>query len=99
VITRLAFVLWVLSVLFSSARGATPEEGAAHPNAGKLLISFVPSAEGQRMLRDQGRIPGHREVEPQVFSLPNVKLQASDPRQAKDYGPAGEEMLTIFGSR
>jgi iron(III) transport system substrate-binding protein len=70
-----------------------------HPNAGKLLISFILSVEGQRMLRDQGRIPGHRDVDPQVFSLRNVKLQASDPRQAKDYGPAGEEMRTIFGTR
>jgi iron(III) transport system substrate-binding protein len=43
-------------------------KGAPHPNAGKLLISFILSLEGQRMLRDQGRIPGHREVEPQVFS-------------------------------
>ena len=74
-------------------------KGAPHPNAGKLLISFILSVEGQRMLRDQGRIPGHREVEPQVFSLRNVKLQASDPRQAKDYGPAGEEMRAIFGTR
>jgi hypothetical protein len=51
------------------------------------------------MLRDQGRIPAHRDVDPQVFSLRNVKLQASDPRQAKDYGPAGEEMRAIFGTR
>jgi len=74
-------------------------KNAPHPNAGKLLISFILSAEGQRMLRDQGRIPGHRDTDPQVFSLRNVKLQASDPRQAKDYGPAGEEMRAIFGAR
>ncbi len=74
-------------------------KGAPHPNAGKLLISFILSVEGQRMLRDQGRIPGHREVDPQVFSLRNVKLQASDPRLAKEYGPAGEEMRAIFGVR
>jgi iron(III) transport system substrate-binding protein len=74
-------------------------KGAPHPNAGKLLISFILSVEGQRMLRDQGRIPSHREIDPQVFSLRNVKLQASDPRLAKDYGPAGEEMRSIFGAR
>jgi hypothetical protein len=34
-----------------------------------------------------------------VFSLRNVKLQASDPRQAKEYGPAGDEMRAIFGAR
>jgi iron(III) transport system substrate-binding protein len=74
-------------------------KAAPHPNAGKLLISFILSVEGQRMLRDQGRIPGHREVDPQVFSLRNVKLQASEPRLAKEYGPAGEEMRAIFGAR
>ena len=74
-------------------------KAAPHPNAGKLLISFILSVEGQRMLRDQGRIPGHRDVDPQVFSLRNVKLHASDPRFAKEYGPAGEEMRAIFGAR
>jgi len=74
-------------------------KGAPHPNAGKLLIGFILSLEGQRMLRDQGRIPAHRDVDPQVFSLRNVKLQASDPRLAKEHGPAGEEMRAIFGAR
>jgi len=74
-------------------------KNAPHPNAGKLLISFILSVDGQRMLRDQGRIPSHREIDPQVFPLRNVKLQASDPRQAKEYGPAGEEMRTIFSTR
>ena len=48
------------------------------------------------MLRDQGRIPGHREIEPKVFPLRQVKLLASDPGLAKEYGPAGEEMRAIF---
>jgi iron(III) transport system substrate-binding protein len=74
-------------------------KNAPHPTAGKLLISFILSVEGQRMLRDQGRIPSHRDIDPKVFSLRNVKLQASDPRQAKEYGPAGEEMRAIFGAR
>jgi iron(III) transport system substrate-binding protein len=74
-------------------------KAAPHPNAGKLLISFILSVEGQRMLRDQGRIPSHRDVDPQVFSLRNVKLHASDPRFAKEYGLAGEEMRAIFGAR
>jgi iron(III) transport system substrate-binding protein len=74
-------------------------KAAPHPNAGKLLLSFILSPEGQRMLRDQGRIPGHRDIDPQVFSLRNVKLQASDPGLAKEYGPAGEEMRAIFGAR
>jgi len=62
-------------------------------------MSFILSTEGQRMLRDQGRIPGHRDIDPQVFSLRNIRLQASDPRAAKEYGPAGEELRAIFGAR
>jgi iron(III) transport system substrate-binding protein len=74
-------------------------KGAPHPNAGKLLVNFILSAEGQRMLRDQGRIPSHRDIDPQVFSLRNIKLYASDPRFAKEYGPAGEELRSMFGVR
>ena len=72
---------------------------APHPNAGKLLISFILSVEGQKMLRDQGRIPGHRDIDPKVFSVRQVKLQASDPRMAKEYATAGEEMRVIFGAK
>ena len=74
-------------------------KSAPHPSAGKLLISFILSIEGQRMLREQGRIPSHRDIDPQVFSLRNVKLQASDPRLAKEYGAAADEMRAIFGAR
>jgi len=74
-------------------------KSAPHPNAGKLFISFILSADGQKMLRDQGRIPGHRDVDPQVFSLRNVKLLASDPRLAKEHGAAAEELRAIFGAR
>lgn len=74
-------------------------KAAPHPSAGKLLISFILSVDGQRMLRDQGRIPSHRDVDPLVFSLRNVKLQASDPRLAKEYASATEEMRAIFGVR
>ena len=74
-------------------------KAAPHPNSGKLLMSFILSVEGQRMLREQGRIPSHRDVDPQVFSLRNVKLQASDPRLAKEYSAAGDEMRAIFSAR
>jgi iron(III) transport system substrate-binding protein len=74
-------------------------KGAPHPGAGKLLMSFILSVEGQRMLRDQGRIPSHRDIDPQVFPLRNVKLQASDPKLAKEHAPAAEEMRAIFGVR
>ncbi|MGN6716086.1 MAG: ABC transporter substrate-binding protein [Candidatus Binatia bacterium] len=74
-------------------------KSAPHPSAGKLLIGFILSAEGQRMLREQGRIPSHRDIDPLVFSLRKVKLFPSDPKFAKEYAPAGEEMRAIFGIR
>jgi iron(III) transport system substrate-binding protein len=74
-------------------------KGAPHPNAAKLLIGFILSLEGQRMLRDQGRIPSHRDIDPLVFPLRNVRLFASDPRFAKEHAAAGEEMRAIFGVR
>jgi len=74
-------------------------KSSPHPNAGKLLMSFILSVEGQRMLREQGRIPSHRDIDPLVFPLHNVKLQASDPKLAKDHAAAAEEMRAIFGVR
>ena len=74
-------------------------KSAPHPSAGKLFLNFLLSADGQKMLRDQGRIPGHRDVDPQVFSLRNVKLFASDPRLAKEHGAAADEMRAIFSAK
>ena len=70
---------------------------APHPSAGKLFINFVLSKEGQTMLREQGRIPSHRDVNPKVFSLDGVKLFPSDPTLAKDFAPATKEMRAFFG--
>ncbi len=72
---------------------------APHPNAGRLFMRFVLSEEGQKMLRDQGRIPSRRDVDPAIFSLKGVKLHASDPKMAKEFSEAAEEMRTIFELR
>ncbi|MGH7823813.1 MAG: ABC transporter substrate-binding protein [Candidatus Binatia bacterium] len=69
---------------------------APHPNAGRLFMTFVLSEEGQQMLRDQGRIPSHPNVDPDVFSLKNVKLFPSDPQWAKEFPVALEEMEKIL---
>ena len=34
-----------------------PGQVGLHPNAGKLLMSFILSADGQKMLRDQEEFP------------------------------------------
>jgi iron(III) transport system substrate-binding protein len=70
---------------------------APHPNAGMLFINFVLSREGQSMLRDAGRIPSHRDIDPNIFSLRKIRLSPSDPTLAVDYKPAADEMRTILG--
>ena len=47
-------VLNVLSIL----------KGAPHPNAGKLLVDFLTSKEGQAVFRDIDYVPAHPEVAP-----------------------------------
>jgi hypothetical protein len=68
-------------------------KGAPHPNAGKLadqLHSFRRrSAHVARAGQDSQPSRGRSAL---VFSLRNVKLQASDPRLAKEYSAAGDEM-------
>ena len=74
-------------------------KGAPHPNAGKLLIGFILSVEGQRMLRDQGRIPAHRDVDPQVFSLRNVKLASERSAPGERIRPGGRRDARDFRSK
>ena len=44
-------------------------KGAKHPNAGKLLIDFIVSKEGQEIFRDADYIPAHPEVAAKIPSL------------------------------
>jgi iron(III) transport system substrate-binding protein len=48
---------------------------AAHPNAGKLLIDFVLSKEGQSQLRDVYRIPSRADLDPLSAKLDPRRLQ------------------------
>jgi ABC-type Fe3+ transport system substrate-binding protein len=42
---------------------------APHPNAGRLLIDFMLSEDGQAVLRDSGYIPTHPKVGPKIADL------------------------------
>jgi ABC-type Fe3+ transport system substrate-binding protein len=42
---------------------------APHPNAGKLLIDFILSEDGQAVLREAGYIPTHPNVRPKIADL------------------------------
>jgi ABC-type Fe3+ transport system substrate-binding protein len=39
-------------------------KGGSHPNAGKLLIDFLLSKEGQEVFRDFNAVPAHKNVDP-----------------------------------
>jgi iron(III) transport system substrate-binding protein len=44
-------------------------KGAPNPNAGKLLIDYIVSPEGQRIVADAGELPVHPDVRPRDPSL------------------------------
>jgi len=44
-------------------------KGAPHPNAGKLLIDYILSVEGQTVLKQSHHIPSSSKVEPEVRDL------------------------------
>jgi iron(III) transport system substrate-binding protein len=71
-------------------------KNAPHPNAGKLFINFVLSREGQTVLKEQGLIPGHRDVDATAFQLKGVRLFPSNPRWATDYERASKEIREIL---
>lgn len=72
---------------------------APNPNAGKLFIDFVLSREGQSLLREDGRIPSHRDIDPKIFSLREIRLSPSDPALAADYKLATDEMRALLGAQ
>ena len=55
-------------------------KGAPHPNAARLLIDFVLSEEGQRVLQEANHIPASAKVEPPDATLKNgFKVNFLDP--------------------
>jgi iron(III) transport system substrate-binding protein len=73
---------------------------APRPNAGKLLINFLLSKEGQTLLSTQGRIPSRSDVEPQVLKVTKgLRLFPSDPSLAREYEAANQELRALFLSK
>jgi len=73
---------------------------APHPNAGKLLINFILSKEGQTILAAQGTIPSRADVESQVLRVSKgTRLAPSDLSLAREYESASEEFRKIFLSK
>jgi iron(III) transport system substrate-binding protein len=71
-ISKSAPVQWVLTepLIGSPRHHISLLAGAPRPDAGKLFIDFMLSAEGQQVLRERGRIVGRKGIDP---SNPKVK--------------------------
>ena len=78
---------------------------APHPNAGKLLVDFLRSKEGQQILVDyEGRVTTRTDVTlPQTEYIPDIKslkLLWVDPTAISDeeFRQLGDERVSIFGA-
>jgi ABC-type Fe3+ transport system substrate-binding protein len=73
---------------------------APHPNAARLLVDFLLSAEGQRLIAGQGRVPARidiadgREQGPQ-----SLKLHYVNPDLARDFNRFEKEFRETFQRR
>jgi iron(III) transport system substrate-binding protein len=85
----------IISTIGPLALGAKP----AHPNAGKLLIDFALSREGQRLLQSIYRIPSRTDMEPRSPSLnrQNLSLLPLSPSLADREQEWKRKFLAIFG--
>lgn len=75
-IAKGAPVQWVLShpLIGSSRNNVSLLVGAPRPDAGKLFIDFMLSADGQEVLRERGRIVGRRGIEPKNPRLKKAEI-------------------------
>jgi iron(III) transport system substrate-binding protein len=73
---------------------------APHPNSGKLLIDFLLSKEGQKMLVGFRRVPVREDVEPDPPRLfKGYKRIVEHPEDYKDYAGTIKLYQEIFGLR
>jgi iron(III) transport system substrate-binding protein len=70
-------------------------KNAPRPNAGKLFIDFMLSAEGQKLLQDKGRSPGRIGIGPKNPRLKGAKILTLHVT-ADEYEELGKEFNRIF---
>src|SRR5207237_423757 len=72
---------WVktLDPVITSTSQVAVSAKAPHPNAGRLLVDLLLSAEGQALIRDRGRVPARSDVSRGPASVP-LKLHYVNPR-------------------
>jgi iron(III) transport system substrate-binding protein len=72
---------------------------AAHPNAGKLLIDFILSKDGQSQIRRYYRIPSRRDLEPLSAKLDprRLRLLPISPNDAEKEDEWRKQFRAIMG--
>ena len=71
---------------------------ANHPNAGRLLIEYILSREGQMILRKFDRIPANKDIPPLSPKLDPKRLKTSfvNPKIAESYNVYYQEYRSFF---
>ncbi|MFC1817436.1 ABC transporter substrate-binding protein [Thermodesulfobacteriota bacterium] len=80
-------VEWIaIEPVIAGIHPAGISSNAPHPNAAKLLLEWILSREGQKVLAGTGRIPSRIDVDPLVPKLKKgLKIAPYDSSIAKDY--------------
>lgn len=67
--------------------------GAPHPNAARLMVDFILSESGQKLLKAADHIPSNRLVESGFPELDDVKVRFISPVQAARHGARWNAVL------
>lgn len=66
--------------LYADLHPVAVMEHASHPNAARLFVEFVISKEGQTVIRNLGRIPARKDVEPKI-AIDRSKIRIIEPEE------------------
>jgi len=88
---------WVrtLDPVITSPSQVAVSAKAPHPNAARLFVDLLLSAEGQTLIRDRGRVPARNDLARGPAQVP-LKLHYVNPRLAREADRHENEFREIF---
>jgi iron(III) transport system substrate-binding protein len=88
---------WVrtLDPVITSPSQVAVSAKAPHPNAARLFVDLLLSAEGQALIRDRGRVPARNDLARGPVQVP-LKLHYVNPRLAREADRHENEFREIF---
>jgi iron(III) transport system substrate-binding protein len=88
---------WVrtLDPIVTSPSQVAVSARAAHPNAARLFVDLLLSAEGQTIIRDRGRVPARNDLAQGPAAIP-LKLHYVNPQLAREAERHEKEFREIF---